>query len=155
MAQLRKPTNKTNGVSVTSVTQKDAKALPPAPSFPILLDDEQIKPKSKKQKKKRHLGVEGGAGGFAFMAAGKKMGKKLFYATAVVALSVRAQGYSLSAIVAANPLVMPSSDGPVQGSVTRVSRKGKRGKLAVLEQKIAGGGIPQSTTNFTKPTLDD
>ena len=76
LAQLRKPTNETNGVSVTSVTQKDAKALPPVPDFPIFFDDDHIKPKTKKQKKRSHLGVEGGAGGFAFMAAGKKFSRK-------------------------------------------------------------------------------
>ena len=69
-------------------TQKDAKALPPVPSFPILLDENTLQSsKTKKQKRKSSLGVEGGAGGFAFMAAGKVMSEKLFYASAVVALS--------------------------------------------------------------------
>ena len=122
LAQLRRPTNKTNGVSVTKVTQKDAQALPPAPPFPIAFENEPIQPKTKKHKKKCNSGVEGGAGGFAFMAAGGKMGRKLFYATAAVALSVTAQGFSFSASTAAHQLkVMLPFDG-LTVSGTRVSQ---------------------------------
>ena len=42
LAQLRLPTNRTNGKSVVNTTQKDAKALPPIPPFPISPDENRI-----------------------------------------------------------------------------------------------------------------
>ena len=74
-------------------TQKDAKGLDlkpllAVPAFPI--DPEPVQSQPKKRKKKSNLVVEGGAVGF--MAVGSKIGRRFMYATAALALTVKANG---------------------------------------------------------------
>ena len=68
------------------------------------------------------------------MAAGRKVGRKLFYASAAVALSVKAQGFSVSAVAGYSfsmpPPVFGLGDGGVlptsAANVAQIKREGPR-----------------------------
>ena len=157
LAQLRLPTKQTNG-SVSNNTQKDAKALPPIPSFPILLDDNRIIESQTKKKKKRKpssLGVEGGAGGLAFMASGKYISRRLYYASAAVALSLGVQGIRVpfSAMASSsrddsswNVVPQRSEANALPPRLCRVGETSRCERLTATSAKMVGKGWAHSNT---------
>ena len=131
LAQLRRPTNKTNGFTVIKKQIEEAPALPAIPDFPLAPPEITKTNKNKKKKKQSHLGVEGGAGGLAFMAVGSKVGKAVKYvaAAAVLVSQVRAATFN-SFIHTTSIMIGNPADGTERAS--NDTRTGSRITLPTL-----------------------